>query len=216
MSVLDALRTATASAHARLETAMDLDSGHLTLARYGAALQVLHAVRAGWEPGLEALHPGSTGPHRTWLEQDLTTLAFPLLPPAPALGGGDAEGWGVRYVLEGSALGGRVILRHAERLGLTPAHGARYFAGWGANTGPRWKAFLQDLEGTATPARQPAIVAGAVAAFSALARAASARFHEVLDPRQDLAPPFAAVEDPVMADAGLQVLHAPFAGDRGA
>ncbi|MGI4953697.1 MAG: biliverdin-producing heme oxygenase [Janthinobacterium lividum] len=202
------MRAATAAAHQRLEDVMALDTDRLTRARYAAALQVLHAMRAGWDPGLAALFGQPPGPHAQWLAQDLAALGVSSLPPLAMPAMDAAEGWGMRYVLEGSALGGRVLLRRAEWMGLSPDAGARYFAGEGAETGPRWKRFLQALDQAATPEAVPLIVQGARRSFEALAEAAearfaSARFHESLDARQDLAAPLAAVEDAVMADPRL-------------
>jgi heme oxygenase len=203
-----ALRAATAAAHQRLEDVMALDTERLTRARYAAALQVMHAMRAGWDPGLAALFGHPPGPHVEWLEQDLAALGVNSLAPMAMPAMDPTEGWGMRYVLEGSALGGRVLLRRAERMGLRPDAGARYFAGEGAETGARWKRFLQALNHAARPEAVPLIVQGARRSFEALAEAASARFasagfHEGLDARQDLATPLAAVEDAVMADARL-------------
>ncbi len=109
----------------------------------------------------------------------------------------------MRYVLEGSALGGRVILRQLKPLGLSEAAGASYFAGDGPETGRRWTTFLARLEAVGTPKRRPGVIAGAFRAFEALTAFASAHLDERLDPRQDLAPPLAAVEDAVMTDADL-------------
>jgi heme oxygenase len=49
---------------------------------------------------------------------------------------------GYAYVIEGSTLGGRVILKHINAtLGLEN-QGTRFFAGYGAETGTYWKNFL--------------------------------------------------------------------------
>ena len=49
--------------------------------------------------------------------------------------------FGCLYVIEGATLGGQVITRHLHtHLGLTPACGASFFSGYGAQTGSRWKA----------------------------------------------------------------------------
>lgn len=54
---------------------------------------------------------------------------------------------GCLYVIEGAGLGGQVITRHLRAsLGLTPATGGAFFFGDGELTGPRWKAFVQDLK----------------------------------------------------------------------
>lgn len=49
---------------------------------------------------------------------------------------------GTLYTIEGSSLGGQVIVRHvAAHLGLTPNTGARFFYGYGEQTMPLWGQF---------------------------------------------------------------------------
>lgn len=49
---------------------------------------------------------------------------------------------GTLYTIEGSSLGGQVIVRHvAAHLGLTPDTGARFFYGYGEQTMPLWGRF---------------------------------------------------------------------------
>ncbi len=51
---------------------------------------------------------------------------------------------GFVYVMEGSKLGGKVILNHINRkLGFDENRGAAYLAGDGHNTGAHWKSFMQ-------------------------------------------------------------------------
>lgn len=50
---------------------------------------------------------------------------------------------GYAYVVEGSTLGGRVILKHLNQTLQLGENGTRFFAGYGAETGSFWKAFLQ-------------------------------------------------------------------------
>ena len=77
---------------------------------------------------------------------------------------------GLTYVLEGATLGGRVISRHIERvLGLDAAHGARFFHGYGEQTGAMWKAFRAALSAFADqPTQEDQVVASAIATFAAL------------------------------------------------
>jgi heme oxygenase len=49
------------------------------------------------------------------------------------------------YVLEGSSLGGRIILRDLARRGIDQA-GLRFLDPYGAAAGERWSAFVQVLE----------------------------------------------------------------------
>lgn len=77
---------------------------------------------------------------------------------------------GVLYVVEGSSLGGRVILKNINTvLGHDAENGAAYFSGYGGQTGSRWKAFLDVLVSyeSANNAGDE-IIAGANYAFDAI------------------------------------------------
>lgn len=74
---------------------------------------------------------------------------------------------GVMYVTEGSTLGGRVILKSIAR-SLDLHTGTSYFAGYGDQTGLKWKTFLQNLTTYAHDhGDDEVIVKGAVDAFHA-------------------------------------------------
>ena len=77
---------------------------------------------------------------------------------------------GAAYVVEGSTLGGVQIHRHLARvLGLGEGPGARFFACYGDQTGPRWKELLAAFERASLGAADTErAVAGAVHTFQAL------------------------------------------------
>ena len=83
--------------------------------------------------------------HLEWIASALSDLGVPL----PALDAcdldldGDAL-YGVLYVLEGSALGSRVLFERAQALGLSATHGARHLAQ--ASAIDSWRNFLTHLE----------------------------------------------------------------------
>ncbi|MDL5511184.1 biliverdin-producing heme oxygenase [Arenibacter sp. M-2] len=53
---------------------------------------------------------------------------------------------GIMYVVEGSSLGGRYILKNIETTpGLNKGKGVSYFKGYGTKTGSKWKSFLNKL-----------------------------------------------------------------------
>lgn len=53
---------------------------------------------------------------------------------------------GILYVIEGSTLGGRFILKNIETIpGLDQQNGVSYFTGYGNKTGSYWKTFLNEL-----------------------------------------------------------------------
>lgn len=60
-----------------------------------------------------------------------------------------SQAFGALYVLEGSSLGGRIISRMMKNKEGLPLHtgGLRFFEGYGKETGEKWKAFLEALNG---------------------------------------------------------------------
>lgn len=175
--LLAQLKSATAGHHARVEAAMPSLDQLATPAGYAAALRALHGFHAAWEPAIwRAPGLAETGVLRgrrklPLLERDLRALGVLPGPAAPAARVPDAAAaLGALYVLEGATLGGRVIHRRvAGPLGITPARGGAYYHGYGAETGPRWKAFGEAAARFAEETgSEPRVVQGAVACFAAL------------------------------------------------
>jgi heme oxygenase len=81
-----------------------------------------------------------------------------------------AEAVGGAYVIEGSTLGGRVILRHIQRrFGPNVAHA--FLDGYGANTGKKWQSFRAALERFASSRDiEDRMVAGARKTFHSFTR----------------------------------------------
>ncbi len=77
---------------------------------------------------------------------------------------------GIIYVLEGSTLGGRFILKNVqENLGFDEEKGATYFAGYGNKSGNLWKKFLLFLtEFEARTNSEEEIIAGAAYTFETI------------------------------------------------
>jgi heme oxygenase len=91
---------------------------------------------------------------------------LPLCPALPPLAT-RPQLLGAMYVLEGSTLGGQVLARQLAKAGSSQL---RYFTGYGAQTGPRWKAFCQLLSEAATDAAtENEIVQSAIHTFQHLA-----------------------------------------------
>jgi len=145
-------------------------SGHgLTRARYRTALMALfgfqaaaaHALtQATEQPTLRLVRHGdddadgaTIAQRLTLLQRDLGALGLPettqaRLPRAwlPVPGTIPAY-WGIRYVVDGSALGGRVIARTvAARIGLDADSGLAYFEGVGAEAGAAWRRMCARME----------------------------------------------------------------------
>ena len=174
-TTLALLRAATRPAHDRLEAEMGLVDEGLDLAAYRRRLERFHGFWQGWQPAVAVLLGDEEflAPRRRLhlLAADLFSLGLPpeaiaTLPacPPPDLGSA-AAAMGSLYVMEGSTLGGRVILRHVE------AHldgaGCSYFTGYGNNTGMMWRSFVARLDQWPA-AEAERIVIGATATFEHL------------------------------------------------
>ena len=150
------LRLTTRAEHGRLDHILRLDEP-MALERYGAILCGFDAFLRAWEPRLHAALPerlqpwfrarrrgGFASADVEWLRA-VAGLApnVASAPPAAALPLDDlAEAMGSLYVIEGSALGGRVIAPQLKRtLGLDQGRGASYFNGFGGETGAMWANF---------------------------------------------------------------------------
>lgn len=84
---------------------------------------------------------------------------------------------GALYVLEGSSLGARLLLRRAERLGFSDTHGARHLARQ-TNDMSRWKAFLEMLD--TEELDHAAATAGAQAMFECALAIYAEKHHELV------------------------------------
>jgi heme oxygenase len=179
------LRAATAAIHADLERLSGLTRGFTELADYAACLLRHHAAFAALEPPLAEISGWPAAgidvlAHRRLpqlradlaaLNIDIACIGRPAISAIPATGSFPA-GLGALYVLEGSSLGGLVILRDARaRLGPS-IDGATAFFGGGPDR-PSWPSFKSRLDafGAAHPAAMPEVIAGALAAFAAFAGA---------------------------------------------
>lgn len=79
---------------------------------------------------------------------------------------------GIMYVVEGSTLGGRFILKNVqENLGYNEEKGASYFSGYGNKTGSFWKKYLNSLtEFESKTNSQEEIIEGADYAFRVIGK----------------------------------------------
>jgi len=152
---LAALRQATASHHARIESLVGL-GGPFGRHHYGRVLQGFGAFLHGWEPTVARVLPRrmlpwfARGRRAFLIDRDLAVLGLPAVGPrlamVPALSDA-AEALGSLYVLEGSALGGQLVaasLRH--RLRIDADNGGAYFNGCGSGTAARWREYRQLVE----------------------------------------------------------------------
>jgi heme oxygenase (biliverdin-IX-beta and delta-forming) len=182
VTVHSRLKSATADLHVEVESTLDLDKITKDVAAYSEVILILYCVfdRAYKELSDIDFQPlkidlGSIGRRRDWLAADLQALATAL--PAPLSLGFElptsGHGFGCLYVLEGSALGGRVISKRVKQtLGLGAATGCAYFHGLGRQTASHWSDFLTALNTIpANSAMGADAEAGAIATFVAFRQA---------------------------------------------
>jgi heme oxygenase len=178
------LKLSVASLHDEIEAGGAIPDGILSLADYASALSRFYAVFAPVEEGLAAFDDWpewgiNLAAHcRTpALRADLSALGFDpaglprlVAPPLADF----AAALGALYVLEGSALGGKVILRSLEaRLGKQIAGATAFFGSAGRHGALAWPVLKTKLDqfGEGRPAAQARAVAGAIAVFRQFAEA---------------------------------------------
>ncbi|RYE34766.1 MAG: heme oxygenase [Hyphomicrobiales bacterium] len=147
------LRDETNELHRELDAIVGVFSSR---AEYASFLKGTYRHRAPVEAALRDAAV-ETSPWRSRkllpeLTADLADLALPLPAADPFhLSNDIAALLGAAYVLEGSALGARVLVKGVEHLGFGPDFGARYLSAQ-AGSLDRWRAVLVALEGLDRPA----------------------------------------------------------------
>lgn len=161
-----ALRDRTAGAHAALDATVGPLADGAAYARY---LRGLLAFRAPAERALAGAE-WTPAPLAALIAADMADLGVaPAAEVAVARPDGPSDALGLAYVLEGSALGTRILHGRALALGLDAGRGARHLAAQTRSL-DGWRGFLGRLE-----ARDPfdleAAVRAAAAGFAAAERA---------------------------------------------
>jgi heme oxygenase len=180
MDVLHHLRAATRADHERLEQRLDVMPRLVDVRRrrhlLAGFLGIYEPFEAALVPHLGIVPEFSFDQRRKtgWLDEDLSGLgldraAIAALPraPRPAIDS-TAQALGIAYVLEGATLGGHVIRKQADRLGINDT-GFRFYESYGAETPVMWRRFCTMLEqrcGTAEESDHA--VSGACFAFRSL------------------------------------------------
>lgn len=146
------VRAATSDAHVALERRLRLLDDDATLEHYR---RFLHATLEVVSPldGPLTLHLGDLyllpGPDTrvTRLRDDLhSAAAGPAVPCALPVVASTAAAFGAGYVLQGSLLGGAVIVRHLSARFGAGAAGTRYLCAYGDALGPAWRRFTHSLD----------------------------------------------------------------------
>lgn len=174
-----ALRTATAARHRKVEQRIDVRRAFASPAAYRELLERLLGFHAPLEARLtgdgdlipEGLRP--LPPRSARLAADIAALggeprAIVRTAALPALSGGRVLG--VLYVVEGSALGGAVLARLAQRrLGFDANSGASFFIGdAGAGMQTRWSTLLELVEEAGARHALDPVIEGACDTFDLL------------------------------------------------
>ena len=182
-NILSKLRTQTATLHSALEQtpiSVALLDERVSTQNYSAYLQKMREIVAFYEskvfPALNDTLPDLSEREKlSLLDADLKYLsvspsdsrAFAISEvPNPSTG----YALGCMYVMEGSTLGGKVILKHVSKaLAIVPEKGGSYFAGYGEETGHYWKTFLQTLQDfSVNHDNDDEIIAGAKDTFTSI------------------------------------------------
>lgn len=156
-----ALRAATSTAHARIDA--HFADGFRDRRAYAGYLLGMHRFAGDFEHALQRAPRLSA-----WLAEDLTALQLVPLAPAGTVprvrGRCERAGWD--YVMAGSSLGARGLLREARTLGFGGERGARFLERHAG--GGDWPAVQSRLAAfDPADAQQQALVArGALAAFA--------------------------------------------------
>lgn len=175
MDILTQLKTETRTRHEQTEQllyAQQLMAGLLSRDEYVHLLTIHYQFHRALETTVTKQAASLEGydfaaSRKTpWLAADLRSMGVPL----PDLTTNFFADWsatqllGALYVAEGSMLGGQVIAKALRRTPALADVESRFFGGYGAQTGPRWKAFCTYLTHRAA-GQQHEVVAAADRAF---------------------------------------------------
>ncbi len=162
-----AVKQLTSDAHRRAEEAVRAFDPFASRAQYARYLARLHPFYAALEPQVQRWLPEPARVKLPLLERDLTALGVApgARMDAPRIRS-EAAAFGVAYVLEGKTLGARFLLDEVKTA-LGDDIPCELFAGYGAQTGPMWMRFREELEAfTGRNGRRVAIVEAAQATFT--------------------------------------------------
>ena len=177
--ILKKLKESTRIQHEQLEKLVNLVDDGISREKYIATLVAFYRFYRSLEPKLERFDFSPFGydffkrRRLPLLENDLKALGFSELRDIPIWSGLPnletiAEGFGCLYVVEGSSLGGQVILRHLRsKLNLNESNGASFFDIYGHQTGKMWKDFGDTIDRfmNAAGADEEKIILGAIETF---------------------------------------------------
>jgi heme oxygenase (biliverdin-IX-beta and delta-forming) len=176
------LREATAAIHAEVERAVDAAGYFADVGRYGVYLRRLHLFHGQLAAAERVVGDASRAywrvdEHLAWLTQDLAALGLaPFGAPLPRVRGPNLRdptaSLGALYVVVGSALGSRILVKQARAILPAAAGGDRYLSALAETTD--WPGFLGVLE-RAEISSEARLGQGAIAAFESVLDAFTVR-----------------------------------------
>lgn len=157
-----ALRDHTAAQHELLDASI---GAFETLDAYRGFLRASYRFRAAAETALADFVPWPPLALAPLMAADLAVLGESVAeaPPPPGFAASGPRRLGMSYVLEGSSLGSRLLVRRAQGLGLSADNGAGHLAAQSCDR-TRWPAFLRLLSYTPS-AFHAEVLAGAALTF---------------------------------------------------
>lgn len=180
-SFLNDLKTQTADSHKKLEelpVSMSIMSPDMKIEEYAKYLNLMHDVHQDTEGTIFPLFTNLIDDleqrrKKQLIEADLSFLNYELTPSEKVFKTKDISvpfALGILYVVEGSTLGGRFILKNVSKVPqLSGDKGVSYFNGYGEKTGSFWKSFLNFLsEYEQENNCGDSIIEGAVFAFDSI------------------------------------------------
>ncbi|KQB40011.1 biliverdin-producing heme oxygenase [Flavobacterium aquidurense] len=178
---LEKLKTRTATSHKKLESltvSASILAPNMQIDDYCHYLSLMYEVYYSTQevvfPVLNDLIPDLKEREKTQLIQDdLSFLNYTKNKSASVFKNENISipfALGMLYVVEGSTLGGRYILKNVETIpGLDQQKGVSYFTGYGNKTGSYWKNFLNLLTAYEEENNcEDEIIEGAVYAFDCI------------------------------------------------
>jgi heme oxygenase len=170
-STIDLLRARTAEHHHALESGLDIQNRLSEAATRGplmAGYHVLHReTAAALRPHLRDVSDLAFSPHIRARPGETGAACHALVNPILPTIGTKAEALGALYVLEGSTLGGRTILRALRSQGVS-TDGLDFLDPYGKDAGVNWRRFLRVLERETATSRTTMneCVSGAIRTFA--------------------------------------------------
>jgi heme oxygenase len=181
LDFLNNLKTKTAIAHKKLENlpvSSSILSPKMKMQDYAHYLKLMYDVHANVEEKIfpllsPVIQDMKEREKKHLIEEDLAFLKNEKPVAATVFNTANLSvpfALGIVYVVEGSTLGGRFILKNLEIIpGLDNGKGVSYFTGYGNKTGSNWKNFLNRLtEYEEENNCEDEIVEGAIYAFDCI------------------------------------------------